>query len=75
MSSVVPRVATIRASVAIIIAPNPHARRRRRARRPVAVVPGAATSSAEVAELVAFLASAAGAYYSGCAFTMGAARA
>ena len=39
--------------------------------RPVAVLPGAATSSAEVAELVAFLASAAGAYYSGCAFTMG----
>jgi len=43
--------------------------------RPVAVLPGDATSSAEVAELVAFLASAAGAYYSGCAFTMGAARA
>ena len=40
--------------------------------RPVAVLPGAATSSAEVAELVAFLASAAGAYYSGCAFTLGA---
>ena len=40
--------------------------------RPVAVVPGAATSSAEVAELVAFLASPAGAYYSGCAFTLGA---
>ena len=41
--------------------------------RPVAVLPGPATSSAEVAELVAFLASPAGAYYSGCAFTMGAA--
>jgi NAD(P)-dependent dehydrogenase (short-subunit alcohol dehydrogenase family) len=41
--------------------------------RPVAVLPGAATSSAEVAELVAFLASPAGGYYSGCAFTLGAA--
>ena len=41
--------------------------------RPVAVLPGDATSSAEVAELVAFLASPAGAYYSGCAFTLGAA--
>jgi NAD(P)-dependent dehydrogenase (short-subunit alcohol dehydrogenase family) len=41
--------------------------------RPVAILPGTATSPAEVAELVAFLASAAGAYYSGCAFTMGAA--
>ena len=40
--------------------------------RPVAVLPGDATSSAEVAELVAFLASPAGAYYSGCAFTLGA---
>jgi citronellol/citronellal dehydrogenase len=41
--------------------------------RPVAILPGDATSPAEVAELVAFLASPAGAYYSGCAFTMGAA--
>jgi len=41
--------------------------------RPVAILPGDATSPAEVAELVAFLASPAGGYYSGCAFTMGAA--
>ena len=40
--------------------------------RPVAILPGGATSPAEVAELAAFLASPAGAYYSGCAFTMGA---
>ena len=40
--------------------------------RPVAILPGATTSSAEVAELVAFLASPAGEYYSGCAFTLGA---
>ncbi len=40
--------------------------------RPVAILPGAATSSAEVAELVAFLVSPAGAYYSGCAFELGA---
>jgi NAD(P)-dependent dehydrogenase (short-subunit alcohol dehydrogenase family) len=40
--------------------------------RPVAILPGAGTSSAEVAELVAFLASPAGEYYSGCAFTLGA---
>jgi D-arabinose 1-dehydrogenase-like Zn-dependent alcohol dehydrogenase len=40
--------------------------------RPVAILPGEATSPAEVAELVAFLASPAGAYYSGCAFTLGA---
>jgi hypothetical protein len=39
--------------------------------RPVAILPGAATGSAEVAELVAFLASPAGAYYSGCAFELG----
>ena len=39
--------------------------------RPVAVLPGAATSPAEVAELVAFLASPAGEYYSGCAFSLG----
>ncbi len=41
--------------------------------RPVAVLPGTATSSAEVAELVAFLVSPAGGYYSGCAFELGAA--
>jgi NAD(P)-dependent dehydrogenase (short-subunit alcohol dehydrogenase family) len=40
--------------------------------RPVAILPGTATSSAEVAELVAFLASGAGEYYSGCAFELGA---
>ena len=40
--------------------------------RPVAILPGEATSPAEVAELAAFLSSPAGAYYSGCAFTMGA---
>ena len=40
--------------------------------RPVAILPGDATSPAEVAELVAFLVSPAGGYYSGCAFTMGA---
>ena len=40
--------------------------------RPVAILPGDATSPAEVAELVAFLASPAGEYYSGCAFTLGA---
>jgi NAD(P)-dependent dehydrogenase (short-subunit alcohol dehydrogenase family) len=45
----------------------------RRAIRPVAVTPGKATSPAEVAELVAFLASPAGAYYSGCRFDLGAA--
>lgn len=40
--------------------------------RPVAILPGTATSSAEVAELAAFLASPAGEYYSGCAFELGA---
>jgi NAD(P)-dependent dehydrogenase (short-subunit alcohol dehydrogenase family) len=40
--------------------------------RPVAVLPGSATTPGEVAELVAYLASPAGAYYSGCAFTLGA---
>jgi hypothetical protein len=40
--------------------------------RPVAVLPGARTAAGEVAELVAYLASPAGAYYSGCAFTLGA---
>jgi len=39
--------------------------------RPVAILPGDATSPGEVAELVAFLASRAGEYYSGCAFTLG----
>ncbi len=39
--------------------------------RPVAVLPGVQTGAGEVAELVAFLASPAGGYYSGCAFTMG----
>jgi NAD(P)-dependent dehydrogenase (short-subunit alcohol dehydrogenase family) len=40
--------------------------------RPVAILPGTATSPVEVAELVAFLASGAGEYYSGCAFELGA---
>ena len=39
----------------------------------VAVLPGEDTTVAEVAELVAFLASEAGAYYTGCAFTLGSA--
>jgi hypothetical protein len=38
--------------------------------RPVAVHPGAATSAGEVAELAAFLASPAGAYFSGCRFDL-----
>jgi hypothetical protein len=38
--------------------------------RPVAILPGSSSSDAEVAELVAYLASPAGAYYSGCAFTL-----
>jgi NAD(P)-dependent dehydrogenase (short-subunit alcohol dehydrogenase family) len=42
--------------------------------RPVAVLPGVETAAGEVAELVAFLASPAGGYYSGCAFTMGTVR-
>ena len=41
--------------------------------RPVAILPGDATSPAEVAELAAFLASPAGEYYSGCVFTLGSA--
>jgi hypothetical protein len=45
----------------------------RRAIRPVAIAPGRTTSPAEIAELVAFLASPAGAYYSGCRFDLGAA--
>jgi NAD(P)-dependent dehydrogenase (short-subunit alcohol dehydrogenase family) len=36
-----------------------------------AILPGDATSDDEVAQLVAFLASPAGDYYSGCAFTLG----
>jgi len=39
--------------------------------RPVAVHPGTATPAEEVAELAAFLASPAGAYYSGCRFDLG----
>jgi NAD(P)-dependent dehydrogenase (short-subunit alcohol dehydrogenase family) len=38
--------------------------------RPVALLPGAASAAGEVAELAAYLASPAGAYYSGCAFTL-----
>jgi GGDEF-like domain len=45
----------------------------RHAIRPVTILPGTATSPAEVAELVAFLASVAGGYYAGCAFTLGSA--
>ena len=45
----------------------------RRGIRPVAIAPGRTTSPAEIAELVAFLASPAGAYYSGCRFDLGAA--
>jgi hypothetical protein len=45
----------------------------RHAVRPVTLLPGAGTSPAEVAELVAFLASRAGGYYAGCAFTLGSA--
>jgi hypothetical protein len=39
--------------------------------RTAALLPGEPTEPAEVAELVAFLASRAGDYYSGCAFTLG----
>jgi hypothetical protein len=38
--------------------------------RPVAILPGVRTTPPETAELVAFLASKAGAYYAGCAFTL-----
>ena len=38
--------------------------------RPVAILPGAETPPRTVAELAAFLASPAGEYYSGCAFTL-----
>ena len=40
--------------------------------RPTAILPGDHTAPAEVASLVAFLASPAGDYFSGCAFTLGA---
>jgi citronellol/citronellal dehydrogenase len=39
--------------------------------RPTTIAPGDATSTDEVAGLVAFLASQAGDYYSGCVFTLG----
>jgi hypothetical protein len=42
----------------------------RHAIRPVAIHPGTATAAEEVAELAAFLSSAAGAYYSGCRFDL-----
>jgi hypothetical protein len=42
----------------------------RHAIRPVAILPGPRSTDDEVAELVAFLASKAGAYYAGCAFTL-----
>jgi hypothetical protein len=38
---------------------------------PTAILPGATTTDGEIAELVAFLASPAGDYYSGCAFSLG----
>jgi NAD(P)-dependent dehydrogenase (short-subunit alcohol dehydrogenase family) len=38
--------------------------------RPVAIHPGTATPAGEVAELAAFMASPAGAYYSGCRFDL-----
>jgi NAD(P)-dependent dehydrogenase (short-subunit alcohol dehydrogenase family) len=38
--------------------------------RPVAILPGSSSTAPDVAELVAYLASPAGAYYSGCAFTL-----
>ena len=47
----------------------------RHAIRPVTLLPGTGTSPAEVAELVGFVASPAGAYYAGCAFTLGSAAA
>ncbi|MDX6698081.1 MAG: hypothetical protein QOE65_1478 [Solirubrobacteraceae bacterium] len=39
--------------------------------RIVAIHPGSATAASEVGELTAFLASPAGAYYSGCRFSLG----
>jgi NAD(P)-dependent dehydrogenase (short-subunit alcohol dehydrogenase family) len=41
--------------------------------RPVAILPGPDTPASEVAELVAYLASPAGAYFSGCRFELGSA--
>jgi hypothetical protein len=38
--------------------------------RPVAILPGSRTTPDEIAELTAFLASKAGAYFAGCAFTL-----
>lgn len=38
--------------------------------RPITLLPGAATEPAAVAELVAYLASPAGGYFAGCAFTL-----
>ena len=38
--------------------------------RPVAILPGAHTTGEQIAELTAFLASRAGAYFAGCAFTL-----
>jgi citronellol/citronellal dehydrogenase len=43
----------------------------RRSITATAILPGAATTADEVAQLAAFLASPAGDYYSGCAFTLG----
>jgi hypothetical protein len=43
----------------------------RRGIRPVAIHPGAATTPAEVAEVAAYLASPAGAYFSGCRLDLG----
>jgi hypothetical protein len=45
----------------------------RHAIRTAAVLPGDATSDDDVAGLIAYLASRAGDYFSGCAFTLGAA--
>lgn len=39
--------------------------------RPIAVLPGASTASEEVADLVAYLVSEAGAYFSGCVLDLG----
>jgi hypothetical protein len=39
--------------------------------RPVAIHPGAATAAGEVAEIAAYLASPAGAFFSGCRFDLG----
>jgi NAD(P)-dependent dehydrogenase (short-subunit alcohol dehydrogenase family) len=43
----------------------------RHAIRPTAILPGAATTAAEVSGLVTYLASPAGDYFSGCAFSLG----